>query len=80
MSKPNEIVENVVKALIHARKEQKLSHETVAEKCGLHRTTIGMIESGKNQGTLLTLLKIANALECDLGDLISKAENGEKSP
>lgn len=69
-----DIVDRVVRELIAARKKQKLSHEMIAEKTGLHRTTIGVIEAGKRQPTLLTCLKISHALGVDLGKIISKAD------
>ncbi len=74
MKKPDAIVKNVVKAMIAARKEQGLSHEKIGQTTGLHRTSIGQIESGKIQPTLLTCLKIAEALNVDLGKLICDAQ------
>lgn len=74
MKSSNDIMALVVKQLADIRKEKGLSHETVATHAGIHRTTISLIESGKNQPTLLTLLKITQALECDLGAIISKSQ------
>lgn len=75
MKKPEKIVSNVVDQLVSIRKKKGLSHDKVAARCGLHRSTISLIESGKNQGTLLTLIKIAQALECDLGEILIKAQS-----
>lgn len=71
---PKKIVDSVVSQLLAARKEKKLSHEKVAQLSKLHRSTISLTESRKMQPTLLTLLKIANALECDLSRMLAKAE------
>lgn len=72
MKKPETIVKEVVKQLVTIRKEQGLSHETVATRAGIHRSTVSLIEAGKRQPTLLTLLKIAQALKCDFGDVFKK--------
>lgn len=44
------------------RKEKGLSQETLAEKAGLDRTYISMLERGKRQPTLETLFKLSEAL------------------
>lgn len=67
------IIDSVINSLKEERKKKNMSHETIAEISGLHRSTISLIESRKREATLLTLLKIADALECDLGQLISQA-------
>lgn len=74
MKKPDAIVKKVVSEMTAIRKEKGLSHEKIGASARLHRTTIGQIESGKIQPTLLTCLKIARALDIDLGALISKAQ------
>lgn len=55
-------VDEVIERLKQARLDQNLSHEKLAEKTKLHRSTISLIESRKRQPTLLTCLKIAEAL------------------
>jgi len=71
---PKKIVDSVVSQLYEIRKEKKLSHEKVAQLSKLHRSTISLTESRKMQPTLLTLLKISHALDCDLSRLLAKAE------
>jgi transcriptional regulator with XRE-family HTH domain len=71
---PKNIVNLVVRQLIEIRKAKKLSHETVARLSELHRSTISLIEARKCEATLLTYLKIATALDCNLGQLIVQAE------
>ncbi|HYX72397.1 MAG TPA: helix-turn-helix transcriptional regulator [Nitrososphaera sp.] len=53
------------------RQKQGLSQEELAEKAGVHRTYIGMIERGEKNITLLNIEKIAKALEIPLDKLLS---------
>ena len=73
MNQPDETVRLVVEQLKEIRKKQGLSHETVATRVKLNRSAISLIEAGKRQPTLLTCLKIAQALDVELGALITKA-------
>lgn len=52
------------------RLEQKLSQEELAERAGLHRTYIGMIERAEKNITLTNIEKIANALGVAIKDLM----------
>lgn len=52
------------------RKRKKLSQEKFAEICGLHRTYIGSVERGERNITLVSLEKIAKALNVDVSDLL----------
>lgn len=53
------------------RKQRNLSQEDLAEKAGLHRTYIGMIERGEKNITLINIEKIANALEVSIKELLN---------
>jgi transcriptional regulator with XRE-family HTH domain len=59
------------------RKIQGLSQENLAEKVGLHRTYIGMIERGEKNITLLNLIKLSNALEISINELM-EFNNGQR--
>jgi transcriptional regulator with XRE-family HTH domain len=50
------------------RLEKRISQEELAEKAGLHRTYIGMIERAEKNITLQNIEKVANALEIRLTD------------
>jgi transcriptional regulator with XRE-family HTH domain len=50
------------------RKQRNLSQEELADKAGLHRTYIGMIERAEKNITLVNIEKIANALEVSIKD------------
>lgn len=54
----------------HRREMMGISQESLADSCGLHRTYVGAIERGERNITLSTLLKLAEALDCELSDLI----------
>lgn len=56
------------------RKRLGLSQEVLAERAGLHRTYIGMIERAEKNITLLNVEKIADALEMPLGVLMDLSE------
>ncbi len=49
------------------RHKQRLSQEQLAEKAGLHRTYIGMIERAEKNITLENIHKICKALNFNLG-------------
>lgn len=52
------------------RKQLDISQEELADKAGLHRTYIGMIERAEKNITLVNMERIANALDTDLENLI----------
>lgn len=52
------------------REAQELSQEALAEKAGLHRTAISLIETAKRASTLDTVEKLARALGAQPADLM----------
>lgn len=52
------------------RLRRGLSQEGLAEKAGVHRTYIGMIERAEKNITLTNIEKIAKALGVDIGTLL----------
>jgi transcriptional regulator with XRE-family HTH domain len=57
------------KKVAKMRKQQNLSQEELAYKCGVHRTYIGSIERGEKSPTLNTIEKIAKGLNVNIIDL-----------
>jgi transcriptional regulator with XRE-family HTH domain len=49
-----------------------LSQEGLAERAGLHRTYIGMIERAEKNITLVNMSKIAKALDISLAELVKE--------
>ncbi len=64
----------VIDQLILRRKELGLSHKKLAGKVKLSRTAIGLIESKKRNPTLLTVLKLCEALGISLVDILTRLE------
>jgi transcriptional regulator with XRE-family HTH domain len=56
------------------RTARKISQEKLAEYCELDRTYISLLERGLRQPTLITLFKIAKALDIAPSELIKKVE------
>ena len=56
------------------RIEANLSQEELAERCGLHRTYIGMIERAEKNITVETAHKVADALGLSLSEFFKLLE------
>ncbi len=52
------------------RLKQNLSQEKLAERAGVHRTYIGMIERAEKNITLLNIEKISKALGIGISELL----------
>lgn len=63
----------VVRILRAERTSRGVSMNELARRTGLRQPTISILESGQPNPKLDSLLRIAAALELDLGDVISKA-------
>lgn len=66
---PSELLEKFGERVREERLKQGLSQESLAEKAGVHRTYIGMIERAEKNITLTNIAKIAAALEISIGEL-----------
>ena len=56
--------------LLRCRRRACLSQERLAARAALHRSEIGLLESGRRVARVDTLMKLAGALEADPGDLL----------
>lgn len=52
------------------REQKHLSQEQLADKSGLHRTYISLLERKKKNVSIVILEKLAKALQVDICDLI----------
>ncbi|CAH1745180.1 protein of unknown function [Thauera humireducens] len=60
------------------RKERGLSQEVLAERAGLHRNFISLIERGESQPTIDTLFRLADALGVPAVDLVGHISGDEE--
>ncbi len=51
------------------RTDRGFSQETLAEKAGLNRSFVGLLERGRTNITIKNLEQIANALDIDIKNL-----------
>lgn len=58
------------KKIQQLRKSKNISQEDLADMVSNHRTYIGMIERGERNPTLTTIVKIAQVLKVEVGDLL----------
>lgn len=72
MISDTEILEKFGQKVRQLRKDRNISQEELADKAGLHRTYIGMIERAEKNITLINIEKIAIALEVRINDLFDE--------
>jgi len=70
----HEIVDVLFRILRSRREAAGLTLEAVADRAGIHRTHLGLLEKGDRQPTLTVAIKIASALDFDLSELLLKSE------
>ena len=68
----------VAAALRRERERQQLSMSAVAARAGISQQMVSYVERGLRNPTLDTLLRITDALECDLAALIQDAAKSAK--
>lgn len=61
------------------REAAGLSQEQLAERAGLHRNYIGLMERGQRNAALTTLLSIAAALDLSLSELFAALPKSNRS-
>lgn len=59
------------------RKSQHLSQEELAFKAGIDRSYIGGIERGERNVSFLTLVKLAQCLNCKITDFTNDIPDGK---
>jgi transcriptional regulator with XRE-family HTH domain len=62
-----------VRLLVAERKRRRLSGNALAQKAGLSQALISTLETTSWNPTLNTLLRIGEALQLDIGEIITTA-------
>lgn len=57
------------------RQQNELSQEELADRAGVHRTYIGMVERGEKNATIVTIVKISGALGVPAMELVREIED-----
>ena len=70
MRTEKEIIDNFALKLRTKREELGISQEKLAERSGLHRTYIGMVERMERNPSLVCIYKIANGLNVSVKQLL----------
>lgn len=68
--KNQEYLKNFANKVKCMRERQGISQEKLAEKAGLHRTNIGMVERVERNPSLISIYKIAEGLGTDVKELL----------
>lgn len=71
MAEDREILKRIGKRIAEIRKEKGITQQELASICNYEKSNMSRIEAGRTNMTVLTLEKIAEALDVELTDLVS---------
>ncbi len=71
-----ELSDTVAQLVADARRQGGMSMDELAERAGVHRTYIGLLERRSRQPTLAVAANLAEALGLSLSELVAEAEHG----
>lgn len=74
MADPSTLLTGVGRAVREARIELRISQEELSLRTGVHRNYIGGIERGERNPSVVTIAKLAEALEVPTSELFREAE------
>jgi len=69
---------NLGSILRKRRKDKKLTLKNVSQKAGISEGFLSQVENDVNSPSVDTLVKICNAIDLDVGDIIREAERKEQ--
>jgi transcriptional regulator with XRE-family HTH domain len=78
MTQPQRVLVGLGAALRKARLDRGLSQEELGLQTGVHRNYIGGVERGERSPTVLTVAKLAGALDVSLGQLFKQVEEASE--
>jgi transcriptional regulator with XRE-family HTH domain len=64
------VAERFGRNLFLARRRAQLSQQQLADRAGVHRTEIGLLENGRRTARVDTLMKLTGALDGDPAELL----------
>ena len=67
-----QLLKQLAEKIKSKRLELNLSQESLADKCGLDRTYISLIEPSKRNPSYLSLIKLCDGLEIDIKELLGE--------
>jgi transcriptional regulator with XRE-family HTH domain len=70
MTEESDVVSVIAENVRRWRLKRSWSQEELADRCSLHRTYIGAIERGERNITVKTLFRVAEALQCNVLELL----------
>lgn len=62
-----------------ARRERGMSQDDLAARTGMHRTYVGGIERGERNPSLTNIVRLANALEVEVAELVSDIDDASSA-
>ena len=62
------------------REQRKWSQEEFADRCGLHRTAVGLLERAERIPRLDTLLTVSKGFGITVSELLQGLEKGSRAP
>ena len=68
---PRNVARQVGSSIRRRRAALAISQDELAARAGLHRTYVGAVERGERNITVLSLVRIAHALDTDPAQLLS---------
>ncbi len=70
MQDSQKIIKQIGKNIAAIRKRKGFKQNDLAQMCEFEKSNMARIENGNTNPTIKTLIKIARALEVDLGEII----------
>jgi len=74
------VLQDLGRCIQKMRLDAGFSQEKLAELSGLHRTYLSHVERGSRNPTILSLLRIAAALDCGLSEIVSSINPSRAKP
>ncbi len=74
MVQPSPILVGLGRAVRDARADLRISQEELGLRTGIHRNYVGGIERGERNPSIVTVAKLADALDVSMSELFAEVE------